>query len=169
MLKSFLQKGNTEKQNNSRRGFTLIELIVAIAIIAIASVLIISFTADSSSQVAETTARAEFYSASATLKDTLRTKFAEIDKNTSFTVSYDTENRKLIFIDQNDTENTENIILDLANYQEIKSISLNIYTETDGVTSLTGKILKITFTSDLENTSYTFILTSRTTADFVIV
>lgn len=167
MLEIFGRKENNKSQNNSRRGFTLIELIVAMAIIAIASVLIVTFTADSSSQVEETTARAEFYSTSQTLKDILRTKFAEIDKNTTFTVLFDNGSRKLIFIDQNDTENTELIILDLANYQEIKSISLDIYTQTNGeTTDLSGKILKITLTSELENTDYTFVLTSRTGAVF---
>ncbi len=156
--------GARAANNNARRGFTLLELIITMAIIAIASLLIVTFTTDSSSQVSEASKKAEFYNSAVALKENLRTEFAKIDKNTTFTISY--TDRKLIFTD---TENNSTTLLDFENYEEILTVSRYIYSddggENPGEASLSGKILKITFVSENSDT-YTFVLTSRTGASF---
>ena len=70
----------------NKRGFTLIELTVVMAITAIISVMIVSFTTLISAQVNKNDLRADFMEQVLTLRTDLQTEFAKVDNGGEITV-----------------------------------------------------------------------------------
>ncbi len=119
-----------KKLNN--RGFTLIELTIVMAITAIISVMIVSFSVLISAQVKKNNLRADFLEAVIALRSDLQKEFAEIDPP-----ALDLENPGLSF-------------------------SLESYEYIDDVTfSTNGKILKVTVENETLGEEQSFILISK--------
>ena len=147
------------KANNKlrdRRGFTLFELIIALALLAIVSVCIVTFTTMASNQLSQVSARATFLESAREFKSDFRTAFAEFD---TLSAENPVINEYQVATDGKEFKLNNQILIDLnkEDYSEILTISFNI--------NDTGKILKITLTSSTSNT-YTFTVTSRTGSTF---
>ena len=151
------KQGKIPHTMKSKRGFTLYELIMAMALVAIISVVIVTFTTMASNQLDQTSSRAAFLNSSREIKLSFRDSFAELDTvdSTPATYTVSTENGKKLQINGA-------TLIDLADYSEINVISFDI---DKSVNDSTGKILKITLTSITQNT-YTFTVTSRTGSTF---
>ncbi len=129
---------NKAKKLN-KRGFTLVELTIVMAISAIISVMIVSFAVLISAQVKKNNLRADFLESVITLRSDLQKEFAKVD-NGIITVSPDGKN----------IENPE------------FSFSLEDYEFIDDVTfSSSGKILKVIVKNDSLNEAQSFILISK--------
>ena len=130
---------NKAKKLN-KRGFTLVELTIVMAISAIISVMIVSFSVLISAQVKKNNLRADFLESVISLRSDLQKEFAKVD-NGIITVSPDGKN----------IENPE------------FSFSLEDYEFIDDVTfSSSGKILKVIVKNDSLNEAQSFILISKT-------
>ena len=84
----------------NKRGFTLIELTIVMAITAIISVMIVSFTTLISAQVNKNDLRADFMEQVLTLRTDLQTEFAKVDNGGEITVDNNTpkiDNNELSF------------------------------------------------------------------------
>ena len=124
---------------HNRQGFTLVELTIVMAITAIISVMIVSFSALISAQVKKNNLRADFLESVISLRSDLQKKFAKVD-NGNITVSPDGKN----------IENLE------------YSFSLESYAYIDDVTfSTNGKILKVTVENETLGEEQSFILISK--------
>ena len=165
------KQSKTNNKLRDRRGFTLFELIIALALLAIVSVCIVTFTTMASNQLSQVSARTAFLESAREFKSDFRTAFAEFDtlsaENFS-TENPDSENPSNVTVTPNQYQVTTDgkefklnnkplIDLNAEDYSEILTISFNI--------NDTGKILKITLTSSTSNT-YTFTVTSRTGSTF---
>jgi len=136
----------------TKKGSTLLELTIVLALLTIVSTLIVSFSTLVSNQVKRDKARADFISAASSCKFALQTQFAEIDNDTIdvFTVAGE-DNTKLLF------KNGEERLLtfDFDTYPEFHSESVDIHI---GI-GAEGKLLRI----ELENTE------TKQTLSFLIV
>ena len=147
------------KANNKlrdRRGFTIFELIIALALLAIVSVCIVTFTTMASNQLSQVSARTAFLESAREFKSDFRTAFAEFD---TLSAENPVINEYQVTTDGKEFKLNNQTLIDLneEDYSEILTISFNI--------NDTGKILKITLTSSTSNT-YTFTVTSRTGSTF---
>ena len=117
---------------HNRQGFTLVELTIVMAITAIISVMIVSFSALISAQVKKNNLRADFLESVISLRSDLQKKFAEIDSPTL---------------------NLENhgLSLDKEKYAYIDDVTF----------STKGKILKVTVENETLGEKQSFILISK--------
>lgn len=134
---------------NSRRGFTLLELTIVLALVALLSALVVSFTILTSNQLGKSTSYSNFLSEAATLKSYARNSFAEIDEKSPLTV----------LIKDNDLYIGSKKIIEFEDYKEIKAISFDI--------DDTAKILKVTLSAEVADASTSFAITSRLGASFI--
>ena len=133
---------NRKKLNN--RGFTLIELTIVMAISAIISVMIISFTTLISAQVKKNNLRADFMQSVMDFRTDLQGAFAEID------------NGNPIIVENNIVKIDNNELSYLESYEYIDTITFDVE----------GKILKVTVTNARLQENQSFILISKTGSAF---
>ena len=143
----------------THRGFTLIELTIVMAITAIISVMIVSFTTLISAQVNKNDLRADFMEQVLTLRTDLQTEFAKVDGNlqdkngnevTVYNFTIDTAEKKL---------NIENTSFSFAwnDYEYIDEMEV----------SSNGNVVKITLSNEKLNETQSFVLISKTNNTFV--
>lgn len=132
-------------KTNARRGFTLVELVVVMAVLVVVSALVISFTMLTSDRLEYTADRADFLDSAVSLKSDLRKSFAELDGQGANTEIGVEVRDNVLYI-----ENSQ--ILSLAEYENIDSFEI----ETN------GKILKVILENTATKSKTSFILTSRT-------
>ena len=140
-----------QKRTWRKKGFTLIELTVVIAVLAIISTVIVTFSSLISAQVTRSNARADFLRYSSAFKTDLQTAFAEFDSDTVFTVSIDNENNVLSFGDDN------KFVFDA--YGEF---SLSVETKEN------SSLLKCIMKNQSLGLEQTFLISSRCGARFMI-
>ena len=87
----------TPNKKLNKRGFTLVELTIVMAITAIISVMIVSFSVLISAQVRKNNLRADFLESVITLRTDLQKQFAEVDGK----VISISEDKKTLKIDNN--------------------------------------------------------------------
>ena len=133
---------NRKKLNN--RGFTLIELTIVMAISAVISVMIISFTTLISAQVKKNNLRADFMQEVMDFRTDLQVSFAEIDNGNPITVE-----NNIVKIGNNELSYLES-------YEYIDTITFDVE----------GKILKVTVTNARLQENQSFILISKTGSAF---
>ena len=139
---------NPKKLN--KRGFTLIELTIVMAISAIISVMIISFTTLISAQVKKNNLRADFMQSVIDFRTDLQIAFAEIDGTL-----LDENGAPLPY---NFTVEEETIKIEDTAFE----FSLSAYEYIDEVTfDVEGKILKVTVTNARLQENQSFILISK--------
>ena len=132
----------------NKRGFTLIELTIVMAITAIISVMIVSFTTLISAQVNKNDLRADFMEQVLTLRTDLQTEFAKVDGTvTEYHFTVDVVEKTL------NIENTS-FTFTWNDYEYIDSIELSA--------SENGKILKVILTNSSLSESQSFVLISKT-------
>ena len=150
------KQSKTNNKLRDRRGFTIFELIIALALLAIVSVCIVTFTTMASNQLSQVSARTAFLESAREFKSDFRTAFAEFD---TLSAENPVINEYQVATDGKEFKLNNQTLIDLneEDYSEILTISFNI--------NDTGKILKITLTSSTSNT-YTFTVTSRTGSTF---
>ena len=129
------------KRKPNKRGFTLVELTIVMAITAIISVMIVSFSVLISAQVRKNNLRADFLESVITLRTDLQKQFAEVDGR-EITIS---EDKKTLTIDN------PNFSFDWGKYKYIDETTF----------SKSGKILKVTVTNDTLHETQSFILISK--------
>lgn len=117
---------------HNRQGFTLVELTIVMAITAIISVMIVSFSALISAQVKKNNLRADFLESVISLRSDLQKEFAKKDSPT-----LDLENHGLSF--------------DKEKYVYIDDVTF----------STNGKILKVTVENETLGEEQSFILISK--------
>ena len=145
----------------NKRGFTLIELTIVMAITAIISVMIVSFTTLISAQVNKNDLRADFMEQVLTLRTDLQTEFAKVDG----TIVTDNEGNPIPYRFTVDvvekTLNIENTSFTFTwnDYEYIDSIELSA--------SENGEILKVILTNSSLSESQSFVLISKTGGLFV--
>ena len=139
---------NRKKLN--KRGFTLVELTVVMAISAIISVMIITTASLISAQVKKNGLRADFMQAVVDFRSDLQIQFAEID-GTSPTFTVTEDDKSIQF---------GNTAIPLDSYEYIDRIDLEFNKETS------SEILKITLTNERLEESQSFILISKTGGTF---
>ena len=122
---------NKAKKLN-KRGFTLVELTIVMAISAIISVMIVSFAVLISAQVKKNNLRADFLESVITLRTDLQKKFAEDNSQ------FDIEDPDFSF--------------DLEEYEYIDDVDF----------SCQGKILKVVVKNESLNEEQSFVLISKT-------
>ena len=135
---------NHKKLN--KRGFTLVELTVVMAISAIISVMIITTATLISAQVKKNGLRADFMQAVVDFRSDLQIQFAEVD-GTSPTFTVTEDNKSIQF---------ENTTISLDSYEYIDRIEIKTQ----------GEILKVTLTNERLEESQSFILISKTGGTF---
>ena len=157
-----MKKDNKTMHNQKwrKKGFTLIELTVVIAVLAIISTVIVAFSSLVSAQVTRSNARADFLKHAASLKTDLQTAFAEVDAPKKFFVAVDNENNVISF--QQD-ENGEAQTFSFADYGEFE-FSVFVQEENTGSRSL----LKCVMQNQSLGAKQTFLISSRCGAEFAI-
>ena len=123
---------NKDKKLN-KRGFTLVELTIVLAISAIISVMIVSFSVLISAQVKKNNLRADFLEDVISLRIDLKKQFAEDN------AQFDIENPEFSF--------------DLGNYEHIDDIA---FSKQDS-----GNILKVVVANSSLNEKQSFVLICR--------
>ena len=88
----------TPSKKLNKRGFTLIELTIVMAITAIISVMIVSFSTLISSHIQQNNLRADFLESVITLRTDLQKQFAEVDGSV---ISIDDDNKTLMIENPN--------------------------------------------------------------------
>ena len=131
---------NRKKLN--KRGFTLVELTVVMAISAIISVMIITTATLISAQVKKNGLRADFMQAVVDFRSDLQIQFAEIDNGGEISI---TNEDKTIKIDSNE------LSYDLEKYEYIDDITFDKQ----------GDILKVVVSNRKLGESQSFILISK--------
>ncbi len=131
---------NTQKTRHKRRGFTIVELTVVLAVSAIVLTMIASFSALVSGQVKRNRLRTDFLSAVSDCKLALQTQCAELD-GAGAEIS------------------VEALIANIIDTQS------NLY---DCDYTINGNYLKFTFTNEQLKDEVSFILASHCGATFVI-
>ena len=140
-----------QRKKWQKKGFTLIELTVVIAVLAIISTVIVAFSSLISAQVTRNNARADFLKHSAQFKTDLQEEFALFDSpNTTFTVTVDNENNVLKF-------------------SETQTFSFSAYGEFELSVSANGSLLKCELKNSALQVTQTFVLSSRCGASFAEV
>ena len=119
----------------------MVELTIVMAITAIISVMIVSFSVLISAQVRKNNLRADFLESVITLRTDLQKQFAEVDGR-EITIS---EDKKTLTIDN------PNFSFDWGKYKYIDETTF----------SKSGKILKVTVTNDTLHETQSFILISK--------
>ena len=144
-----------------KKGFTLIELTVVIAVLAIISTVIVAFSSLVSAQVTRSNARADFLKHAASLKTDLQTAFAEVDApETTFFVAVDNENNVISF--QQD-ENGEAQTFSFADYGEFE---FSVFVQDLGAGS--RSLLKCVMQNQSLGAKQTFLISSRCGSNFAI-
>lgn len=144
---------NTQKTRHKRRGFTIVELTVVLAVSAIVLTMIASFSALVSGQVKRNRLRTDFLSAVSDCKLALQTQCAELD-GAGAEIS------------------VEALIATIIDGEQEK-VDSSIKCETDLYTCTIApiedyKYLKFTFTNEQLKDEVSFILASHCGATFVI-
>ena len=143
----------------NKRGFTLIELTIVIAIMAIIAVMIVSFTTLISAQVNKNNLRADFMEQALTLRTDLQVEFAEIDGN----LQDENGNKVSEYLF---TVNTADKTLNIENTSF--SFSWNDYEYIDEVNvSSNGNVVKIILINKALSETQSFVLTSKTGGKFI--
>jgi prepilin-type N-terminal cleavage/methylation domain-containing protein len=135
---------NRKKLN--KRGFTLVELTVVMAITAIISVMIVTTATLISAQVKKNGLRADFMQSVVDFRSDLQIQFAEVD-GTSPTFTVTEDNKSIQF---------ENTTISLDSYEYIDRIEIKTQ----------GEILKVTLTNARLEESQSFVLISKTSGTF---
>ena len=135
---------NRKKLN--KRGFTLVELTVVMAITAIISVMIVTTATLISAQVKKNGLRADFMQSVVDFRSDLQIQFAEVD-GTSPTFTVTEDNKSIQF---------ENTTISLDSYEYIDRIEIKTQ----------GEILKVTLTNERLEESQSFVLISKTGGTF---
>jgi prepilin-type N-terminal cleavage/methylation domain-containing protein len=130
---------NRKKLN--KRGFTLVELTVVMAITAIISVMIVTTATLISAQVKKNGLRADFMQSVVDFRSDLQIQFAEVD-GTSPTFTVTEDNKSIQF---------ENTTISLDSYEYIDRIEIKTQ----------GEILKVTLTNARLEESQSFVLISK--------
>ena len=130
---------NHKKLN--KRGFTLVELTVVMAITAIISVMIVTTATLISAQVKKNGLRADFMQSVVDFRSDLQIQFAEVD-GTSPTFTVTEDNKSIQF---------ENTTISLDSYEYIDRIEIKTQ----------GEILKVTLTNARLEESQSFVLISK--------
>jgi prepilin-type N-terminal cleavage/methylation domain-containing protein len=134
-----------------RRGVTLVELTAVMAITAIISLMIVSFSTLISAQVKRNDARADFLQDVSTFRVATQQQFSawesEVDAPDSFTVSVDEENKTISFADN---------ILSFSDYATIDGVAVEWQ----------GSLLKIIVTNEDLKAEQSFLLISHCGANF---
>ena len=129
---------NTKKLN--KRGFTLIELTMVMAIAAIISVMIVTLTSLISAQVNKNDLRADFMEDVLNLRTELQIEFAEIDDGSPISI---TDN--VVKIDDS------TLSFDRESYKYIDEITFDVH----------GNILKVFARNSTLNEIQSFVLISK--------
>ena len=127
---------------HNRRGFTLVELTIVMAITAIISVMIVSFSTLISAQTRKNNLRADFLDSVITLRTDLQKEFAIIDNGE--TIEKLDEGRKIKI------KNNE-LAPNVSEYENIDSILFDV----------SNQIVKVTVTNAKLGESQSFILISK--------
>ena len=147
-------------RKSRNKGFTLAELVIVMALLAIVTVMIVSFSVLMSKQVGDNTARSSFLDSVVTLKSDLTNKLSTIDeKGATITVTVDNTAKELTFI-SNKAENK--FTYSFTDLKHLDEINLEIIEGADN----TAPLLKIIVISTELNITQTFTLPSRTAAEF---
>lgn len=133
-----------------KKGFTLIELTVVIAVLAIISTVIVAFSSLISAQVNRNNARADFLKHSVDFKTDIQEQFALFDRpDTTFYVTVDNENNLLSF-----------------NESKTQTFSFSTYGELELRVSTNGSLLKCELFNSTLQVTQTFVISSRCGATF---
>jgi len=144
-----------QRKKWQKKGFTLIELTVVIAVLAIISTVIVAFSSLISAQVTRNNARADFLKHAADFKTELQEQFALFDRSATFTVVVDNENNVLQF---SQTESGETHTFSFSTYGEME---LRVLTS--------GSLLKCELKNSALQVTQTFVISSRCGAIFTEV
>ena len=143
-------------KSNLRRGFTLMELVIVMALMTVVSGMIVSFSVLMSKQLGTNGTRSNYMDSVIAIKNDLTVKFSENDeKDKTFTVETENEGIKI------SRQGVEDIIITPSDYRDVDEIKFDII---EGNTSL----LKIKVINTELGAEQTFTLSSRTGASFQI-
>ena len=147
-------KKEMNKQKKPRRGFTLIELTIAMALLAVVSAVIVTFSVMTSNQADTNNIRSQFLNSVAELKNDLIKDFSRIDeREATFTVELNEEKTELTL--KKKKEGSEPITIDVTERKNIDKIEFDIIEGTTG-------LLKIKVTNNTLKSTQTFTLISKT-------
>lgn len=153
-------------RKSRNKGFTLAELVIVMALLAVVTVMIVSFSVLMSKQVGDNTARSSFLDSVVTLKSDLTNKLSTIDeKGATITVTVDNTAKELTFISNKADNKAENkFTYSFTDLKHVDEINLEIIEGADN----TAPLLKIIVISTELNITQTFTLPSRTAAEFAV-
>ena len=137
-----------------KKGFTLIELTVVIAVLAIISTVIVTFSSMIAAQVTRNNARANFLNDAHAFKMDLQTSFAQWDEETAFTLTVDNQNKAISF-----NSGEKNNTFSFAEYGEF----------TLSLMAQGGGLLKCIMKNPRLGLEQTFLLSSRCGARFTVM
>ena len=163
-----------QNQKWRKKGFTLIELTVVIAVLAIISTVIVAFSSLVSAQVTRSNARADFLKHAASLKSDLQTAFAEFDApNTTFNVAVDNENNVISFsfnANQNGESQTQTQTqtFSFADYGEFTFSVFVQEQDEQGASAGSPSLLKCVMKNQSLGVKQTFLISSRCGAAFAV-
>ena len=144
-------KKEMNKQKKLRRGFTLVELAIAMGLLAIVSVVIVTFSSMTSKQADMNNTRSQFLDSVVNLKNDLTKDFSQIDeREATFTIELNEEKTELTL----KKEGSEPITINLTNYKSIDKIEFEIIEGTS--------LLKIILTNNTLECTQTFTIMSKT-------
>lgn len=148
-----------ETQSRARRGFTLVELAVVMAILAILSTAIIAFTTLTSHRVKDADARADFMDACTAYRLAVTRSFAEVDTKVCFTVGTgEAEGAPVLEIGTDDST----VKIPLPEGGTIDALTLTVQAPTeDG-----NRLLRIEVGSTALGLSESFVIASHCGATF---
>ncbi|MBE7080423.1 MAG: prepilin-type N-terminal cleavage/methylation domain-containing protein [Clostridiales bacterium] len=132
----------TPHKKLNKRGFTLVELTMVMAITAIISVMIVSFSTLISAQTRKNNLRADFLESVITLRTDLQKQFAEDDNGSSISISADNKTLKI---------GNSDFSFPWEEYEYIDEHEFDI----------NGKIIKVTLTNKKLSESQSFTLISK--------
>lgn len=134
-----MRRCNHIARERRRRGFTLVELVIVMALLALIGTVTVGFVTLVSGQTHRVNARADFADAAFAYRTALEDEFAKNDKNADFPVD---------------------AVRSLADHSAFASVETDIYDENPA-------ILKVTLYGTEEGCVYHFLLASRCGGRFV--
>ena len=156
-MKETTKRPEGGKKNILRRGFTLVELVIVMALLTVVSGVIVTFSVMMSNQMGLNSTRVDFLDSAAMLRSKTITDFSKIDgKDITFTVSGDGQT---VTVESGSDEGS--MTVDAAAYDGIDEIDYEIIGGEEG-----SGLLKITVKNTAASLEQSFTVYSRTGAVF---
>ena len=130
-----------------RRGVTLVELTAVMAITAIISLMIVSFSTLISAQVKKNDTRADFLQDASSFRVAVQQYFSAIDES---------EKEFIVTVEENTLAFDDDNHFDFSSYKTVDGVAVEA----------NAQLLKITLTNDTLNTKQSFIIFSHCGASF---